>query len=511
MQKDFFYIVLLGFAGGIFLRSFFNFGIPFSLLFLFVGSTIFVFWYFKKGGDKKHEQEKILITGLLLFFMGMGMLRFDIDDFGKNNSILGNLVGEKIVATALVVDEPYVRETNTRLTIKFEDMPSIWGFNPQIEGGVGGKVIITVNHYPQFSYGDEINITGILQKPKNFNTDDDGGMEFDYVSYLAKDGIYYQMLNPTVTFISDGNGNFIKEKLFALKNSFIQQVRKLVPEPHSALLGGLVVGAKESLGKGLQEDFRKVGLIHIVVLSGYNLTIVADSIMKILVFLPSSFAMIFGALGIILFTLMTGASATIVRASIMALLVMLARLTGRTNQVTRTLFLAGFLMLLHNPKILVFDPSFQLSFMATLGLIILSPKIEKYFHFLPTKFQLRELAVATISTQIFVLPLILYMMGDFSIIAIVVNLLVLMFIPITMLFGFFTGVLAFLSTAVALPFAYISYFLLSYELKVVDIFSSLPFASIHIPYFPFWLMVFVYASYFIFLGFLSKKEKKPCF
>ena len=102
-------------------------------------------------------------------------------------------------------------------------------------------------------------------------------------------------------------------------------------------------------------------------------------------------------------------------------------------------------------------------------------------------------------------------MGDFSIIAIVVNLLVLMFIPITMLFGFFTGVLAFLSTAVALPFAYISYFLLSYELKVVDIFSSLPFASIHIPYFPFWLMVFVYASYFIFLGFLSKKEKKPCF
>jgi len=372
-------------------------------------------------------------------------------------------------------------------------------------------VIITVNHYPQFSYGDEINITGILQKPKNFNTDDDGGMEFDYVSYLAKDGIYYQMLNPTVTFISDGNGNFIKEKLFALKNSFIQQVRKLVPEPHSALLGGLVVGAKESLGKGLQEDFRKVGLIHIVVLSGYNLTIVADSIMKILVFLPSSFAMIFGALGIILFTLMTGASATIVRASIMALLVMLARLTGRTNQVTRTLFLAGFLMLLHNPKILVFDPSFQLSFMATLGLIILSPKIEKYFHFLPTKFQLRELAVATISTQIFVLPLILYMMGDFSIIAIVVNLLVLMFIPITMLFGFFTGVLAFLSTAVALPFAYISYFLLSYELKVVDIFSSLPFASIHIPYFPFWLMVFVYASYFIFLGFLSKKEKKPCF
>ena len=205
---------------------------------------------------------------------------------------------------------------------------------------------------------------------------------------------------------------------------------------------------------------------------------------------------------------MTGASATIVRASIMALLVMLARVTGRTNQIIRTLFLAGFFMLIHNPNILVFDPSFQLSFMATFGLIVLSPKIEKYFLFIPEKFDLRGSLVAVISTQIFVLPLILYMMGDFSIVAIPVNLLVLMFIPITMLFGFLTGVLGFINFFLAMPFAFLTYFLLDYELRIVEFFASFPFASLHISYFPAILMFFIYFLYFVLLFYFQHRNRR---
>ena len=204
---------------------------------------------------------------------------------------------------------------------------------------------------------------------------------------------------------------------------------------------------------------------------------------------------------------MTGASATIVRASIMALLVIVARATGRTYQVTHGLFLAGFFMVLHNPMIVIYDPSFQLSFLATLGLIYLAPLIEKYFKLIPTKWQLREFAVATIATQIFVLPLILYMMGEISLVALPVNLLILIFIPITMLFGFLSGIVGFMSATLAFPLTFITYLLLEYELKVVEIFSNFPFASLQIPNFPLWLMFGIYTLY-IYIMFRMYKNKK---
>ncbi|MBU1557581.1 ComEC family competence protein [Patescibacteria group bacterium] len=498
MQKDFFYVVLGGFAGGIFFRSFFDFGVSFSWLFIFLGIILFFFYLLKIKKRENHERavslEKILFLVILLMSVGLGMMRFDAVGLDKDNLALDKLVGEKVKMKAIVVDEPDVRENNTRLIIKFSDL----GLE---NTPLNEKAIITTGHYPKFKYGDEINIFGELKKPKNFVSDDN--REFDYISYLAKDRIYYQMFYPEVNYLSSGNGNFIKEKLFEVKTAFLFQIKKIIPEPHSSLLGGLVVGAKESLGKELQEDFRKTGLIHIVVLSGYNLTIVAEFMMGLFSFLPIVFSTLLGAVSIILFAIMTGASATIVRASVMALLVMLAHSTGRVNQMTRTLFLAGFLMLLHNPNILIFDPSFQLSFMATFGLIVLSPRVKKYFEFIPEKFNLRESLVAVISTQIFVLPLILYMMGDFSVVSIPVNLLVLMFIPLTMLLGFLTGIFGFISSFLAIPFAYATYGLLTYELKIVDIFASLPFSSFHISYFPAWLMVSIYGIYFIWL--LRKK------
>jgi len=295
--------------------------------------------------------------------------------------------------------------------------------------------------------------------------------------------------------------------MFKIKNSFLKKIQKVIPEPQSSLLGGLLLGVKQSLGEKLQEDFRKVGLIHIVVLSGYNVTIIADFMMGLFMFLPRIFGLFLGAISIILFAIMVGGSTTIVRASIMALLVVLARATGRTSEVSRALFLAGFIMVLHNPQIVVFDPSFQLSFVATLGLIILSPKISEYFKFIPEKWYLRESAVATISTQIFVLPLLLFMMGELSIVAVFVNLLVLMFVPMTMFFGFLSGLFSFIWSGFALPFSYITYFLLSYELKVVELFAGIPFASVKISYFPIWLMFLVYVIFF-FLFVIYKQNKK---
>ena len=505
MKFSFFYFSVLSFVLGVAFYSFVDFGFSFGLFLIALsGVTGMIVWRTVSFRQADAPHFYFLLPLLLLFF-ALGTLRVSVLNATQNERILDDFIEQKISAIGIVTDEPDERENNTKLTVKIMEVR-----NSQL-GGLASKsnakVLMTVSHYPQFEYGDKIKFSGVLQKPENFKTD--AGREFDYVGYLAKDRIFYQMFYPETELISKGNGNFVKEKLFAIKKVFLKEVKQTIPEPQVSLLGGLLVGAKQSLGQELQDDFRKVGLIHIVVLSGYNVTIIATFIMGMLAFLPRMAGMSLGAAGIILFAVMVGGSATIVRASIMALLVILARATGRVSDMTRALFLAGFVMVFHNPHIVVFDPSFQLSFVATLGLICLAPKFAKLFNFIPEKFYLRDAAAATISTQIFVLPLLLYMMGELSLVAVFVNLLVLMLIPFTMLAGFLAGAVGFISTWLALPFAYLTYFLLSYELKVVELFASLPFASVKISFFPFWLMLAVYGLYFLFfVKFVAKNRKQ---
>jgi len=141
-----------------------------------------------------------------------------------------------------------------------------------------------------------------------------------------------------------------------------------------------------------------------------------------------------------------------------------------------------------------------------LGLIYLAPLIEERLGFVTTKWKIKEIVVATISTQLFVLPALLYMMGELSLVALPVNLLVLGIIPITMLFGFLTGFLGFLSTLLAIPFSWISFVLLDYQLKVVEIFSSIPFASLSGFYLPFSVVILIYIVYIFLIVKIKKRE-----
>ncbi len=500
MNGKWLYVIILGFTLGIGTRSFFpvsNSSIlgdvfVFSLFLLSISIILLFFCTIRKTRGASYQNT--LVLTLIFFSASVGVARFDSADINKGDSRLDTYIEKHVDAVGIVVDEPDERENNTRLTVLLKTVS---------KKTVRGKTTITTNTYPRYSYGDEIRMEGTLKKPRAFAGED--GNVFDYPAFLAKNDIFYQMFFPNITTISTGKGNVIKKTLFDIKRAWRINVERVIPDPHVSLLGGLVVGAKQSLGEKLQDDFRRTGIIHIVVLSGYNVTIVAEAIMRFFSFLPGPLKTTFGVTSIVFFALLTGAGATVVRASIMALLVILARSTGRTYLITRALFIAGFLMILHNPKILVFDSSFQLSFVATLGLIYLAPKIENYFGWMPTKWQLREFATATVATQLFVLPMILYKMGDLSLVALPVNILVLALIPLTMLLGFLTGVIGFVSTLLSMPFGFITYGLLWYQLKVVDIFASFPFASVHIDSFPLWLAVLSYAGFATLIWKLHKK------
>ena len=157
--------------------------------------------------------------------------------------------------------------------------------------------------------------------------------------------------------------------------------------------------------------------------------------------------------------------------------------------------------------LLLYDPSFQLSFVATVGLIVLSPALGRHMRLVPNpkKAPLRDLVAATIATQIMVMPLLLYMMGTFPTYAPIANLLILATVPYTMLVGFVAAIAGAVSVWFATPLVAVTYLLLDYDLRVVGLFANLPFASFHVPAFSFTWVVAVYLMYGLAWFVLHKK------
>jgi len=498
-QKHLLYYIIGGFILGVFIHSVFftvwsfNFELPIFLLVL--SSMLFIVLKWRDA-----TKSVLMLICIGMFFFGLGLLRSDFANTSIKSDLLNKQVGQTTTFIGIVVDDPDKRIANTKLTVKIDKLVL-----PNKEIGVESKVLVTTSPYWNYNYGDELKITGELKQPENFETAT--GRVFDYVSYLNKDGIFYQIYQPDIEILSRGNGNFFRRNLFKLKYFFIRRINRLFPQPEAALLGGELFGEKNSLPEKLQEDFRTTGLIHIVVLSGYNVTIVADVIVRVFSFLPMVLGFSMASIGIILFAILTGAGATIVRASIMALLVIIARVFGRQYYVGRALLLAAFLMVIHNPKILLFDISFQLSFLATFGLLYLSPILERLLSFLPKKFQIRDSAIATISAQIFVFPLLVYYMGELSLVAVPANILVLVIIPLTMLFGFLSSLFGFLPFFIGMIFSVPTFLLLKYQTVIVDLFSSVPYSKILVPQFSILITALIYILILSFVRFYRQKLK----
>lgn len=408
-------------------------------------------------------------------------------------------MGQKVTLSGEIIDEPSIGETNQKFTVLL-DSQGLASKDPKARPFISTKtkLLMSANLGEDYKYGDEINFEGILKKPENFVTDQ--GKEFDYINYLRKDSIFYTMSYAKIQTVSRGNGNFIKNALFYVKEKFLDKMNLAIREPESLLMGGLILGEKAAFDESMRQSFVNTGTIHIVALSGYNVTIVAEWIMKLLASFPKNIGIGAGIISILLFVLMTGASSTAIRAGIMASLALFARVIERNYDVSRALILAGIIMVLVNPFVLVFDVSFQLSFIATVAVIFFAPKIEKYFLWVTSRFKFRDIVSVTCAAYIFVLPFILYKMGNLSLVALPANALILPFIPFTMILGFLTGFAGLIWYVLAVPLGYISYFFLHYELAVISFFSNIPFAALTIPNFPFifTLLIYIYSIYRLF-------------
>lgn len=457
---------LLAFLVGVFLASYIFVSLWFGYLCVFLSFIIFCTAFLLR------EHSRAIVIALVLLGVGFGMIRFALWKHAPTDTLLGQHIGIPSQIVGTVDDEPDVREGGTHLTITLR---AIIGASSTLP--VFGRVLVIAPRYPEYHYGDVLLLSGKLTEPKSFS--DDYGRLFDYPQYLASKGIHYQMSFARIERMNTHEGNVITASLFAIKSRFEKALGRALPEPHNALESGLLLGSKQSLGSEWIEKFRTVGIVHIIVLSGYNMTIVATWLVTIFRFTGFIGSLTIGGLGIILFAIMTGGGATVMRAAVMAILALVARATGRTYEMSRALLLAAALMVLQNPSILAFDPSFQLSFLASLGLVFIAPILEAKLSLWSRTPWLREILIATLATQIAVFPLLLLQTGMFSLVALPVNLLVLPIIPLTMFFGFIAGVVALLFPPLGFIAGLPAFALLSWILGIADYAARLPFAAVH--------------------------------
>jgi competence protein ComEC len=381
----------------------------------------------------------------------------------------------EVTFEAVVIREPDEREMSKLLYVSTGEI----------------DVLVIVDRFQKVAYGDRLLVVGRLETPTSFETD--LGRTFDYRGYLNAQGVTYMVRYGEIEVLASGQGSPLIASLLTFKSFFLESIENGLPEPQAGLAQGLLLGVKRALGDELEQAFRSTGIIHIVVLSGYNIMLVVAFTLYILSFVfPWRGRLLFGLLAIVAFALMVGLSATVVRASIMAALALIARSFGRTYAVIRALLFAGMLMLILNPYLLVYDTGFQLSFMATLGLILVSPHLEQTLRRVPAIVGVREFLVATLATQLFVLPILLYQIGEFSVVSVMVNVLVLPMVPVAMLATFLMVVTGLVWSVLSLPLVWLAYGALTYIVMVPTFFASLPFASFVVPSFPFWVVVLSY-------------------
>ncbi len=483
-----FYLACFGLVTGVLWRSFWRVDFYTAILIGLISVFLILFSILISKNNWS------IFVVVFAFAFSFGIWRFNLAD-KPAPEIFENQVGQKISLSGIIISAPEEKDDGLKFIVATK------------EKGEKTKILLSLNNgSDNYKYGDEINFTEKLKKPKNFLTDQN--KEFDYINYLRKDGIFYTMQNPKINILSRGHGNFIKRSLFSAKEKFDAKIASFIPSPESILMGGLILGERSSFSESLRQAFINTGTIHIVTISGYNISLVAEWIMKIFVFLPINFAISAGIFSIFIYVIITGGAQTAIRAGIMAGFALLARVTGRNYDIARALALTAVVMIIMNPFILVYDISFELSFLATIAVIFLSPKIEKYFYWLKWQW-LRAIVSVTFSAYIFVLPFILYKMGSLSLVALPANIAILPFVPITMILGFITGFAGFVSNFLAFIPGKIAYVLLHYELVSIGFFSHFSFASLSIYNFPFFLVILIYAIFFYNLfGKNNSEEKK---
>jgi len=387
------------------------------------------------------------------------------------------------VVEGYVSAEPSIRDTYTQLQVSASSV--------EHEGqriAVRGRLVLNTGHYPAYRYGDRISVSGLLETPPARD-------EFDYRQYLATRGIHTLVERPSIQRVGGKAGSAFLRRTYATKEYLRGLIDNILPSPESGLLSGILLGLAHTLPDDVAEAFRRTGLTHIIVISGFNISLLLQALVLCTRPVLHRWATLtIAVLSICAYACFVGPSSPVVRAAIIGALFACGQLVGRKTHAVTSLALASLLMTVFSP-LLLWEVSFQLSFVATLALIVIDPwlgkRIREGWRRLvdqdPSTTAVRNgfsLITSTVAAQIATLPLLWYHFGQVSPIALLANLLVLPVQPATMIAGAAATAIGSVSLGLGQAAAWLAWPLLRYAVFTVQTLGSVPWAAITVPSIP---------------------------
>lgn len=260
---------------------------------------------------------------------------------------------------------------------------------------------------------------------------------------------------------------------FSHVSIFTDVINMYFHEPYSSLMNGILFGVPIKLDGIFVMDLKRVGLMHLVVLSGMNITFLAVIVQNLTAILGKQLSVIISIITIVAFIVFVGPQPPIVRAGITGILGLVAVIYGRRKLALYALFVSACFIALFKFEWIT-TVSFQLSFGATLGIILFGPHGESSTGGNLLLSFIKNDVHTSLAAQVFTVPIIFLYFRQVSFIAPISNLLVSFTIAPLMIFGFMSSLFGKVSLTLGLPFALISYSILFYIVKVVRVISGLP-------------------------------------
>ncbi len=363
----------------------------------------------------------------------------------------------------------------------------------------------------KYDYGQRYKIICDLKNPKNKYP------KFNYRRFLASKKVYQVCHHPKIEKINKTDNNVAgtfsirvinfldsqKNNIYQAIHNFSlfteQRINRFFPMPESGYLAGLLLGGDNRLPQSIAENFRRTGTTHTVAVSGSNITILATVLMFLgITFLGfwrrHSFYLVIA--GIVIFIIMIGAPASAVRAAIMGIILLYANQIGRLAGSLRIIVLTAVVMVWQSPFVLLYDAGFQLSFLATIGIILIYGPLAGKFKITNDFLGIKSIILVTISAQLGVLGILLYTFNSLSLISLLANVLILPFISVIMLGGVLTVLASLFGNIFGIILSLPTEALLHFEITSINYLAKIPHAIIEFDDVSIWIAI----GYYILFG-----------
>ncbi len=448
-------------------------------------------------------------VGLLLLAFALGMFRFTLTQRTPTPSNLDFYNDQpSAILTARVNSMPEMKSTALQFTVRALQYSSPSGTQSI---PVSGQALVRVPKSVVLHYGDLLMLQGQLTTPQSSDT-------FNYQEYLAQHGIYSVMSYPDFKVLAQRTGSPIMTFIYGMRELAYETLQKVSSGQKAALLSGILLGIDNDVSPSLTRAYQQTGTSHIIAISGFNIAIVAGLLGFLFrkVFIRWQAALL-AIGGITFYTLLVGATPSVVRAAIMGSLVILAQLIGRRSAGINILLMTGAIMCLFNPY-LPWDLSFQLSFLATLGLVLfaepltsgVSAWIEKRISnpaLQKTVKGLVAIFLLTIAAQAMTLPVLAYHFRSISLSALLANPLVLPVQPALMVLGLAAVMLGIVWLPLGGIFGWAASLLAGYTNSMVTLLSKIP-GTLSLPQISLGVVIAGYALLFVWLWLYPRSPRR---